>query len=45
MANPARDSNGNLRADLKRFTSGIKGLAENMTYTSNLQENLDIYLI
>lgn len=28
MANPARDSNGNLRADPNRFPNGIKGLAD-----------------
>lgn len=28
MANPARDSNGNLRADPNRFPSGIKALAD-----------------
>ena len=28
MANPARDANGNLRADPTRFPSGIKALAD-----------------
>ncbi len=28
MANPARDANGNLKADPKRFSSGMKALAD-----------------